>query len=196
MKFTSDARLEANRANAQLSSGPKTEQGKAASSQNSFKHGLYSSRLVIASEDPAQLDALKATLFTEHQPANETESLLVQEMAEHYWLMKRYRRLETMFLSLDRPQPSEAEAAQRMHGRAERSFYKAFKTLRELKKERKLQEKTALQKTPAVSGGFVPSKQTAAAHSGGFVPSNSPTSRLETPVLDTKTTREGHPKAA
>ncbi len=82
MKFTSDARLEANRANAQLSSGPKTEQGKAISSQNSFKHGLYSTRLVLGGEDPAQLDALKATLFAEHQPANETEALLVQEMAE------------------------------------------------------------------------------------------------------------------
>ncbi len=179
----SQARLEANRANAQLSSGPKTESGKAISSQNSFKHGLYSSRLVIPSEDPAQLDALKATLFAEHRPANETEALLVQEMAEHYWLMKRYRRLETMFLSLDRPQPSEAEAAQRMHGRAERSFYKAFKTLREIQKERKLQELTASQKVPTVSTGFVPTKKASAANgfvppeectaiSDGFVPSN------------------------
>ncbi len=150
MNFTSDAR-------------------KAVSSQNSFKQGLYSSRLVIPSDDPAQLDALKATLFAEHKPANETEALLVQEMAEHYWLMKRYRRLETTFLSLDRPQPREAEAAQRMHGRAERSFYKAFKTLRELKKERKLQERAASQNAPAVSRGFVPSENAAAAN--GFVPS-------------------------
>ncbi len=173
----SQARLEANRANAQLSSGPKTEQGKSISSQNSFKHGLYSSRLIIPSEDPAQLDALKATFFAEHKPATETEALLVQEMAEHYWLMKRYRRLETTFLSLDRPQPREAEAAQRMHGRAERSFYKAFKTLREIQKERKLEERAASQQAPVVSNapaasnGFVPSKSVAAAN-GGFVPSN------------------------
>ncbi len=179
----SQARLEANRANAQLSSGPKTEAGQAISSQNSFKHGLYASRLVIASEDPAELDALKATLFNEHRPANETEALLVQEMAEHYWLMKRYRRFETLFLSAERPQPREAEAAQRMHGRAERSFYKAFKTLHELQKERKLQELAASQNAPAASTGFVPTKKASAANgfvppeectaiSDGFVPSN------------------------
>ncbi len=110
--------------------------------------------------------------------------------------MKRYRRFETLFLSAERPQPREAEAAQRMHGRAERSFYKAFKTLRELKKERKLQERTASQKAPAVSGGFVPSKQTAAAHSVGFVPSNSSAPQPEMTVLDAETTREEHPKAA
>ncbi len=182
MSLSRQQRRAAERANAQLSSGPRTEQGKAISSQNSFKHGLYSSRLVIPSEDQAQLDALKAALFTEHRPANETEALLVQEMAEHYWLMKRYRRFETLFLSGERPQPREAEAAQRMHGRAERSFYKAFKTLREIQKERKLQELAASQKAPtvnhgptlnraaAVSGGFVPT--TSAAEANGFVPSN------------------------
>src|SRR5690349_13340048 len=49
----SEARLAANRANAQLSTGPATPAGKAASSQNSFKHGLYSKQIVIKGEDPA-----------------------------------------------------------------------------------------------------------------------------------------------
>ncbi len=132
----SEARLEANRANAHLSTGPRTVEGKAKSRENSFKHGLYSKQLVLKGEDPSDLAALKTTLFNEHQPATETEALLVQEVAEHYWLMKRYRRFETHFLNLDLPQPRQAEAAQRMHGRSERSFYKALKTLRELQKER------------------------------------------------------------
>ena len=46
-----------------MSTGPRTAEGKAASSQNSFKHGLYSKQLVIQGEDPAELDALKADLI-------------------------------------------------------------------------------------------------------------------------------------
>ncbi len=166
----SQARLEANRANAQLSSGPRTAEGKAASRENSFKHGLYSRQLIVGNEDPAQLDALKASLFAEHQPATETEALLVQEMAEHYWRMKRYRCLETAFLNMERPQPREAETAQRMHGRCERSFYKSLNTLRELQKARKVCERTVARSTAA---GFVPSKAVALAANGGFVPTNS-----------------------
>jgi hypothetical protein len=42
----SDAALDARKKNAQLSTGPNTEDGKAASSRNSWKHGLYSSTLI------------------------------------------------------------------------------------------------------------------------------------------------------
>ncbi|MDQ2947082.1 MAG: hypothetical protein M3Y27_14260 [Acidobacteriota bacterium] len=51
----------------QLSTRPRTAEGKAASSQNSSKRGLYSRHLVIRNEDPAELDALKADLRSEHQ---------------------------------------------------------------------------------------------------------------------------------
>ncbi len=79
--------------------------------------------------------------------------------------MKRYRRYETELLNLEPPQAREAEMAQRMHGRAERSFYKALKTHRELQKERKREQQTAVSSDRAT--GFVPSKHTAAAN--GFV---------------------------
>ncbi len=74
-----------NKQNAQLSTGPRTAEGKLASSRNSFKHGLYSRKLVIQGEDPADLDALRDDLRREHQPANTTEEILVNELAENYW---------------------------------------------------------------------------------------------------------------
>ncbi|HZQ53175.1 MAG TPA: hypothetical protein VFB14_13315, partial [Bryobacteraceae bacterium] len=43
----SEAKLAANRANAEKSTGPKSEEGKSRSSRNSFKHGLYSKQLVL-----------------------------------------------------------------------------------------------------------------------------------------------------
>ena len=87
-------RAEINRANAQHSTGPKTVEGKDKSKHNSFKHGLYSKELVLPDEDPAELDELRATLRAEHQPADETEGILVNEIAENFWRLRRMRKLE------------------------------------------------------------------------------------------------------
>ena len=83
--YANPTRAEVNRKNAQHSTGPRTAEGKAAASQNAFKHGLYSKQLILPGEDPAELDALRADLRREHQPATTTEDILVNELAEHYW---------------------------------------------------------------------------------------------------------------
>ncbi len=132
----SEAKLAANRANAEKSTGPKSEEGKSRSSRNSFKHGLYSKQLVLPGEDPAALDALKADLRAEHQPANETEEILVNELAEQYWRLRRARRLEADLLSSDDIVLSRLAAVQRMMSSAERGFHKALSTLRQLQKDR------------------------------------------------------------
>jgi hypothetical protein len=128
----SEAKLAANRANSQLSTGPVTPEGLAKSSQNARKHGLYSKQLVAPGEDPADLDALRASLFAEHQPQTETEALLITEMADSYWRLCRARRLEAALLTQD--VLTHLSAAQRMMTSAERAFYKALKTLTELRK--------------------------------------------------------------
>src|SRR5579884_633183 len=132
----SEAKLAANRANAEKSTGPKSEEGKSRSSRNSFKHGLYSKQLVLPGEEPAALDALKADLRAEHQPANETEEILVNELAEQYWRLRRARRLEADLLSSDDIVLSRLAAVQRMMSSAERGFHKALSTLRQLQKDR------------------------------------------------------------
>ncbi len=48
----SEAKLEANRRNAKLSSGPRTPEGKRRSSQNAVTHGLRAETLVLLDEDP------------------------------------------------------------------------------------------------------------------------------------------------
>jgi hypothetical protein len=181
----SEARLAANRSNAQLSAGPVTPQGKAASSQNSFKHGLYSKQLIIRGENPAELDALKADLRSEHQPINTTEDILVNEMAEQYWRIKRGRRIEANLFSGEDLVIAHMTAVQRLMSSAERGFHKALKTLQELQRqrgfvpqpvaERLVPAAPALASTKNPSGaGFVPPKsQRAAAAQTGSVPSNS-----------------------
>lgn len=138
---TNPARAAINRANSQHSTGPRTVEGKTASSQNAFKHGLYSKQLILPGEDPAELDALRADLRREHQPATTTEDILVNELAEHYWRLRRMRKLEARAMgagSFDDVQKGLAilPIIQRTMAAAERGFHKALKTLTDLQRQR------------------------------------------------------------
>jgi hypothetical protein len=88
--MSTESQICANRENAQHSTGPKTESGKAASSQNNFKYGLTgASFTVLDFEDQDQYDQMLCGLRFEHQPATMTESILVEKMAQSYWLSQR-----------------------------------------------------------------------------------------------------------
>ena len=66
--MSSEARQSANADNARLSTGPRTDEGKARSSQNARKHGLTAAQFVIAAEDRQEFDELLAQLQTEIRP--------------------------------------------------------------------------------------------------------------------------------
>ena len=97
----SEAQIAANRENATYSTGPTSEAGKAAVSQNRTVHGLnYNPNTfrVLACEDQSAYDDLLRQLTTEHKPTQTTETLLVTSMAQHRWLLDRANRLqETAF---------------------------------------------------------------------------------------------------
>ena len=93
----SPARLAANRANAQLSKGAVTEIVRTISSQNRLTHGLARHNgvfAILSTEDPLGFEALKQTLAEEHEPTTETESILVNGMAESHWLANRAQNLQ------------------------------------------------------------------------------------------------------
>ncbi|MFL6414243.1 MAG: hypothetical protein ACJ74Y_01035 [Bryobacteraceae bacterium] len=90
----SDFKLQANRHNAQLSTGPSTEAGKAASSRNNFRHGLAGAFCVLPGESLEDFEQLRTDLEKEHEPSTATEELLVNDMARHYWLYQRALRLQ------------------------------------------------------------------------------------------------------
>ena len=74
------AQYEANRRNAQLSSGPKTPEGKAASSRNALKHGLLANEAVLPQENLAEFDQLLSAFLDEHHPTTATEEFLVRSL--------------------------------------------------------------------------------------------------------------------
>ena len=91
------ARLAANRENAEMSTGPRTEAGKAISSQNRTTHGLarHNGRFaLLPTEDATEFAQLVNDLSAEHQPTSVTEAAFVQTMAESMWLRSRAQNLQ------------------------------------------------------------------------------------------------------
>ena len=91
----SEAQLAANRANAQHSTGPATETGRAKSSQNALKHGLTSKTVVLAGESAAEYNRLLASYIETYAPANEEERRLTQSLLDSTWRIARLKRIES-----------------------------------------------------------------------------------------------------
>src|SRR5580658_1812954 len=107
---TPEPRARANRANATLSTGPRTAAGKQRSSQNALTHGLTSRSPVLAPEDPAAYQLHCRQFFDEYQPATPTESQLTQEIADTAWRLNRIPLLEAALLDRAANPPTEQAA--------------------------------------------------------------------------------------
>src|SRR5580704_13591686 len=75
--MATEKQFEANRQNAQKSTGPKTPEGRAAVRLNGVKHGLTAETIVLKGESEADYNALFDSLEAEHDPATPTEEALV-----------------------------------------------------------------------------------------------------------------------
>lgn len=99
--MSSERKLEANRSNAQQSTGPKTPEGKAVSSLNALKLGLFARDCVLPDEARRDFNEFLAALREEHQPATPEEDFLVQAVAAAHWRLHRLIRMETgLFLHI------------------------------------------------------------------------------------------------
>src|SRR5436190_18488049 len=93
--------LDANRRNAQNSTGPRTEAGRANSAANALKSGIYSTREVLPDEDPAELEALSREYHDHFKPATPDERDLVDDLVSYTWLKRRFRRIEVVMLAVE-----------------------------------------------------------------------------------------------
>jgi hypothetical protein len=90
----SDARLTANRANAQLSTGPASAEGKAKSSLNAVKTGLTGRTVLLPTDDALAYQQHLDRHFAEFSPATDKEKALVQTIADTEWRLLRIAPLE------------------------------------------------------------------------------------------------------
>lgn len=89
----------ANRENSQKSTGPRTPEGKHASSRNAVSHGLSAADPVLPHEDRDQFNALLAQYKADFSPATAHEEFLVAQMAGARWKLDRAERIEIIMLS-------------------------------------------------------------------------------------------------
>ena len=92
----------ANRANALKSTGPKTPEGKAVVATNGIRHGILSSRLLLASERPEEFVALLDSLQAALKPSGALEVVLVDKIAAAIWRQRRLVAAETASTELAR----------------------------------------------------------------------------------------------
>jgi hypothetical protein len=136
--MSTPAQISANRANSQLSAGPKTEEGKAAVAQNNFRHGLTSHFSVLSCESPKEYAALLTGLREEHQPSTMTEQMLVEKMAQHFWLSQRAQRFADV--SLETQDDKQLALYLRYQTTNDRAFHKCLDQLVKLRAEKRKQE--------------------------------------------------------
>ncbi len=87
-------KLEANRANAQKSSGPTTPKGKGNSAQNARKHGFFAKEPHLSDADRIEFEALTRDLERELSPTTTLQNLALQDIAHCVWRLNIASRVE------------------------------------------------------------------------------------------------------
>ena len=91
--MSTTAQIKANRQNAQKSTGPKTEEGKAVVSQNAVKHGIFAES-VIKGENEADYEAFHDQLLAELVPVGTMETMLAERVVNLWWRLRRAERMQ------------------------------------------------------------------------------------------------------
>jgi hypothetical protein len=163
--------IAANQANAQLSTGPRTEEGKERSSLNALKSGLTGRTVLLSTEDTAAYERHVAHFFAFYEPVGDEETVVVQRMADTRWRLDRCANLENNLYALGQDEfkelfPEDSPEIRRaliqahtfrayqkefrnlniQEGRLERSFTRDYARLTELQDARFQQEKEAYER--------------------------------------------------
>jgi hypothetical protein len=148
--MTTPTQIASNRQNSTLSTGPRTEAGKIASSKNAISHGLSAADPVLAYENRGDYEKLVEDYTTEYEPDTIHQTFLVSQLAGARWRLNRIQRIENAALDLiiagpgELTETSDHKIAQRMldsggdhlprleryRASVERSYHRAIKELR------------------------------------------------------------------
>ena len=132
------AQISANRENAQKSTGPRTEEGKARSSKNATKHGFNSKEFIVGEDQQEEFASLNESLRKQVSPLGALEREVFTQLLHAAWNLRRVRRLEAELAAGDIDPLADAsldgqlDRLARYQVRFERSFYRAMKELRTL----------------------------------------------------------------
>ena len=99
--MATDRQIEANRQNAQLSTGPRGAEGKQRVAANALKHGLTGQQIVLPNEKPDDFDAFRTALWDDLDPRGVLEGVLVDKIVADAWRLRRVPMLEAAMHARD-----------------------------------------------------------------------------------------------
>ena len=138
----SEKQHEANQRNAQHSTGPVTEEGKAAIRFNALTFGLRTRATVLQSENVADYYQLYNEFVAEWQPQTRTEHCHVETMVTSQWLLARVARSEQRVyteVGLDEGQFALLAQVYKQRAHLERSFRTAIADMQQAQRNRQAQ---------------------------------------------------------
>ena len=137
----------ANQANAQHSTGPKTDAGKAQSSRNNIKHGLCLGILVLSPDQQADMAKFEAKMRLEMKPTGAIEETVFAQFIDAATRLEKITSLiSSLFRQHDEDPLVVPDAAaewnqlNRYRAAAEMQIYSAINTLMELQTTRLFRE--------------------------------------------------------
>jgi hypothetical protein len=195
--MSSQRQIEANRRNAQKSTGPTSVTGKAASSMNALKSGLHAKSLVLPSEKLDDLELLIDDYYRRHNPDSPEACFYLDEVIHCEWLLRRYRTAETQMWQYQAQEDLYGEKPKYPLGKSattystsfsklqyrvdatRRAYHRALKALKELKAEAEAAPApAAAPPAPPETPSLDPSPESTSPQNG-FVPSTASEDPLE-----------------
>ena len=92
--MTTTAKIEANRRNAQLSTGPRTRAGKAVVATNAIQHGIFAHLAVVPGENPYNWDLHRTGIVASLAPVGLLEVNFAERAALILWQLARLGRYQ------------------------------------------------------------------------------------------------------
>jgi hypothetical protein len=137
------AQIAANQANAKLSTGPRTPEGKAAVAKNAVKHGFTSTQAVVADEDRGVFEEFREQYYSELRPEGLLEDELLEQIVHASWNLRRIRLFERAMLDDNHWELDKLDKVTRYRRAMQRDFNRALTELKTLQADRALRAEAA-----------------------------------------------------
>ena len=147
----SEKQQQANRQNAQKSTGPTTPEGREAIRFNALTYGLRTRQTILPSENCAEYSQLWDELEAEWQPQTRTERIYLETMVTSQWLLRRIAESEQdIYIRLGNEAKFKMLAyVYKQRAQLERSFRTAVADMKQSQKERKAAQTPPQTEQPA-----------------------------------------------
>src|SRR5580704_13114481 len=120
--MATEKQIEANRLNAQKSTGPKTPEGRAAVRLNGVTHALTAETIVLKGESQADFTNLLNSLEAEHDPVTPTEEALVTQLGMAAWRLRRLYHQEAGFYAFQMKNHADSREGLKLNGAERMGF--------------------------------------------------------------------------